>query len=51
MAMERRPRASPWRWGGVIWCSMLMIMGCTEPSANPSSTDSAAMAPAAWANG
>ena len=39
MAMSRRPRASPWRCSGVIWCSRLMTMGCTEPSAKPSSTE------------
>ena len=39
MVISRRPSASPWRWCGVIWCSMLMIMGCTEPSEKPSSTE------------
>ena len=46
MAMSRRPSASPWRAGGVIWCSRLITMGCTEPSANPSSTEHAPMASA-----
>ena len=39
IAISRRPSASPCRASGVIWCSMLMIMGCTVPSARPSSTE------------
>jgi hypothetical protein len=42
--MSRRPSASPWRACGVIWCSVLMTMGCTEPSASPSNTEHKPMA-------
>jgi hypothetical protein len=41
MAMARRPRASPWRASGVIWCIVLITIGCTEPSAIPSTTEHA----------
>ena len=30
MAISRKPSASPWRASGVIWCSMLMTIGCTD---------------------
>src|SRR6218665_2203090 len=33
MTIRRRPSASPWRCAGVIWCSRLITIGCTEPSA------------------
>jgi len=46
MLINRRPSASPWRCAGVIWCKVLMIMGCTEPSTRPSSTEQAPMAQA-----
>jgi hypothetical protein len=36
---------------GVIWCSRLMTMGCTEPSANPSSTEHKPMARADGSSG
>ena len=39
IAINRKPSASPCRCSGVIWCSMLMIMGCTMPSEKPSSTE------------
>ena len=35
IAIERSAMASPCRAAGVIWCSVVMIMGCTEPSARP----------------
>ncbi|AEG93555.1 Conserved hypothetical protein [Ramlibacter tataouinensis TTB310] len=44
MAMTRNATASPCRCAGVIWCRVLMIMGCTQPSATPSSTEQAPMA-------
>lgn len=39
VASMRRPSAWPWRSPGVTWCSMARIIGCTEPSARPSSAD------------
>jgi hypothetical protein len=44
MLIRRRPSASPCRCGGVIWCKVLMIMGCTVPSTNPNNTEHTPMA-------
>ena len=40
-----RRRASAWlRCGsGVMWCKVLMIMGCTDPKAKPRNTEQIAM--------
>ena len=38
IVIERSAIASPWRSCGVIWCRVVMIIGCTAPSASPSST-------------
>ena len=38
IVIERSAIASPWRSCGVIWCSVVMIIGCTAPSARPSRT-------------
>ena len=39
ITMSRNASASPCRCSGVIWCIMLITMGCTVPSARPSSTE------------
>ena len=36
IAIERKAIASPWRLGGVRWCSVDMIIGWTAPSVSPS---------------
>jgi len=51
MAIMRKPSASPWRAGGVIWCRVLMIIGCTDPSAMPNNTEQMAMAQVLCMNG
>ena len=51
IAMMRSAIASPWRASGVIWCKVLMIIGCTVPSATPSSTEHRPMASAECRNG
>ena len=51
MAIRRKPRASPCRACGVIWCNMLITMGCTEPNASPSNTEHSAMAQAVDSKG
>ncbi|MNN91699.1 hypothetical protein D3C81_2098450 [compost metagenome] len=51
IAISRRPSASPWRCWGVIWCSMLITMGCTEPSEKPSSTEHRPMVSTLFVNG
>ena len=38
IVIERSAMASPWRCLGVSWCKVVMIIGCTEPSASPTST-------------
>ena len=35
----RKARAWPWRSGGAAWCSIDSTIGCTEPSAMPSTAD------------
>ena len=39
ISIKRKPTASPWRSSGVIWCNMLIAMGCTLPSAKPSTAE------------
>ena len=39
MVISRKAIACPCKAWGVIWCSMLMIIGCTVPSASPSNTE------------
>ena len=51
MAIKRSPKASPWRFSGVIWCKVLMIMGCTEPNTNPKATEHMPMVIAVGMNG
>eukprot|EP01031_Cornospumella_fuschlensis_P048877 gene48876-59849_t len=51
MVMRRKPSASPWRSCGVIWCNMLMTMGCTAPSASPRMTEQTAMPRAEFIRG
>ena len=51
MIISLQPSASPWRASGVIWCKVLMIMGCTEPKVKPSSTEQVPMAQAVYMKG
>ena len=51
IVIERSAIASPCRSGGVIWCSVVMIIGCTAPSAKPSAAASTPISQAACANG
>ena len=51
MAIRRRPSASPWRTWGVIWCSVLITMGCTAPKKKPNNTEQAPMANGSFMNG
>ena len=44
MLIKRRPKASPWRCGGVIWCKVLMIMGWAVPKTSPSKIEHKPMA-------
>ena len=51
IAIERKAIASPCRSAGVIWCSVVMIIGCTAPSARPRTTAHTPITHAAWASG
>ena len=51
IAIERSAIASPWRSCGVIWCSVVMIIGCTAPSARPRTTAHSPITQAACTNG
>jgi hypothetical protein len=51
IVIERMAMASPCRSGGVIWCKVLMIIGCTAPSASPSSVAQPAISQGVPANG
>jgi hypothetical protein len=44
MLISRKPSASPWRFGGVIWCKVLMIIGWAVPKTKPSNTEHKPMA-------
>ena len=39
IVVRRKPMACPCWACGVIWCSVLMIMGCTAPKAMPNTTE------------
>ena len=39
IVITRSAIASPWRCGGATWCSRLSTIGCTAPSATPSTTE------------
>ena len=49
--IERNASASPWRWSGVMWCSVDMIIGCTQPSVRPSASAQSAIQPGVGASG
>jgi glutaredoxin len=51
IVIERSAIASPCRSCGVNWCSVVMIIGCTEPSARPSRTASVPINQADRTNG
>ena len=46
MVISRSAIAWPCSACGVIWCRVLMIMGCTVPSVSPSNTEHTPMAQA-----
>ena len=49
--IERNAIASPWRAGGVIWCSVVITIGWTAPSATPRTTAHEPMTHAVRASG
>ena len=51
MLISLSASASPWRCGGVIWCKVLMIMGCAVPKTKPSKIEHRPMAQAVGMKG